>query len=427
MQTEPCSKREAGGVSPWVRAHQEVLDVALLRAGLERREGACLLEAFRQKVHRYLGYGGFDEYTDRHLGYGHRTTQDKLRTAEALEHLPELARAQREGRLHASAVRELARVATPQTEAEWVQAAHGRRVREIERLVARRGPGDRPTDAPLREHERHVLRFEVSGETLAAFRDAMQKLRKRSDELLDDDAALLMMARGVLCGAAPEGEGEPAREATGHARYQIAVTVCERCQQGFQQAGADQVAISPAMQEAASCDASVVHDTHVGAEVQPVQSVKPTHTIPPAVRRRVLARDQQRCQVSGCRNTLDVDVHHIQPRAEGGCHTLENLVAICGAHHRAVHAGHLELSGTAPHALVLRHADGTAYGGRAQPADVDVSEKVFRGLRGLGFRETEAKRALARALASPSIEPLTAQELLKRALAELAPRAAPHA
>ncbi|HWO08913.1 MAG TPA: hypothetical protein VNN80_05515, partial [Polyangiaceae bacterium] len=119
----------------WVKAHADVLEVARERAGLEGREGACLLRAFREDVHRHLGYGDFPEYSDRQLGYGHRTTQDKLRAAEALERLPELARALQEGKLHASAVRELTRVATRETEADWVAAAAGRRMREIERLV----------------------------------------------------------------------------------------------------------------------------------------------------------------------------------------------------------------------------------------------------------------------------------------------------
>ncbi|HWO13144.1 MAG TPA: hypothetical protein VNN80_26770, partial [Polyangiaceae bacterium] len=101
-----------GTTGAWVRAHTDVLGVARERAGLDAREGACLLRALREDVHRHLGYGAFPEYTDRYLGYGHRTTQDKLRTAEALERLPELAGALQAGRLHASAVRELTRVAT---------------------------------------------------------------------------------------------------------------------------------------------------------------------------------------------------------------------------------------------------------------------------------------------------------------------------
>jgi hypothetical protein len=61
-------------VAPWVRAHEAVLEVAKERAGLERREGTSLLRAFRERVHQHLGYGAFAEYTDRQLGYCHRTT-----------------------------------------------------------------------------------------------------------------------------------------------------------------------------------------------------------------------------------------------------------------------------------------------------------------------------------------------------------------
>src|ERR671911_1519047 len=135
-------------VAPWVLAHEAVLEVAQERARLERREGRSLLRAFRERVHRHLGYGAFAEYTDRHLGYCHRTTADKLRTAEALEQLPELARAQQEGTLHASAVRELARVATAETESAWIEAAGGRRLREVEKLVSGRARGGSPTRAP---------------------------------------------------------------------------------------------------------------------------------------------------------------------------------------------------------------------------------------------------------------------------------------
>src|SRR5688572_22914889 len=194
---------EVLGTSDWVQAHEAVLGVARERAGLERREGVCLLRALREDVHRHLGYGAFAEYTDRHLGYSHRTTESKLRTAEALEALPELARAQRDGRLHASAVRELARVATAGTEAEWIEAAHGLRVREVERLVSGRLAGDRPQDAPRPEAVKHVLRFEVGAATLAAFRDAMRRVAERSGQKLDDDAALLLIARAALDPPAP--------------------------------------------------------------------------------------------------------------------------------------------------------------------------------------------------------------------------------
>ena len=53
-------------------------------------------------------------------------------------------------------------------------------------------------------------------------------------------------------------------------------------------------------------------------------------------------RDQGRCQGRKpdgtlCGSTRWVHHHHIKPRAEGGQHTLENLITLCSAHHRLWH------------------------------------------------------------------------------------------
>jgi hypothetical protein len=47
-----------------------------------------------------------------------------------------------------------------------------------------------------------VLRFEVTAETYALFREALLELRRRSASAFDDDTALLELARCVLGGAA---------------------------------------------------------------------------------------------------------------------------------------------------------------------------------------------------------------------------------
>ncbi|HWO07966.1 MAG TPA: HNH endonuclease signature motif containing protein, partial [Polyangiaceae bacterium] len=220
------------------------------------------------------------------------------------------------------------------------------------------------------------------------------------------------------------------------------------CQRGYQRAGADQVEVEPAMIEAARCDALISREAmdrraHVDAMDEPgrqpttgspragspVATLRARATIPPAVRRRVVERDRRRCQIPGCRHTLDLDVHHIRPRADGGTHAPRYLITLCGAHHRAVHAGRLQLSGMAS-ALCARHADGSSYGAgvtASAAANAAIAEKVFLGLRGLGFKETEAKRALARALAEHDPEnsaaaPLTVKALLKRTLALLGTR-----
>ncbi len=192
----------AGSVSEdWQLAHEQLRRLARSRAGLDFEEGRWLLAAWRGGAHVRLGYGSFREYVERLFGYGARLVQDRLRVAEALEGLPLLARALQTGQACWSVLRELTRVATPETEVEWLAAAAGRTVHDVERLVSGYAAGSRPGDPRDAPGRRHVLRFEVSGEVLASVREALAKIRRDAGEPLDDDAALLLMARAVLEGA----------------------------------------------------------------------------------------------------------------------------------------------------------------------------------------------------------------------------------
>ncbi|MCP4573117.1 MAG: HNH endonuclease [bacterium] len=60
-------------------------------------------------------------------------------------------------------------------------------------------------------------------------------------------------------------------------------------------------------------------------------------TIPPRIRREVLARDGHRCQSPGCDRTHFLEVHHRTPRAKGGTHDPANLITLCASCHRLHH------------------------------------------------------------------------------------------
>src|SRR5688500_2283210 len=107
------------GTSDWKRAHRELTRLARARADQDFDEGRWLLTALRSGTHARLGYGSFAEYVERVFGYAARLTHDKLRVAEALENLPEMASLLRQGKTSWSALRELTRVATAETEREW--------------------------------------------------------------------------------------------------------------------------------------------------------------------------------------------------------------------------------------------------------------------------------------------------------------------
>ncbi len=60
-------------------------------------------------------------------------------------------------------------------------------------------------------------------------------------------------------------------------------------------------------------------------------------TVPGWLRRLVIHRDGGTCVFSGCTNTNWLQVHHIVHWSQGGTTDLNNLILLCGFHHRFVH------------------------------------------------------------------------------------------
>jgi hypothetical protein len=83
-----------------------------------------------------------------------------------------------------------------------------------------------------------------------------------------------------------------------------------------------------------ACDASRVEMRHDGAGTL-LDVGRRTRTIPPALRRALLHRDQH-CRFPGCGRRV-VQGHHLRHWAQGGPTTLANLTLLCRRHHRAVH------------------------------------------------------------------------------------------
>ena len=326
-----------------------------------------------------------------------------------------------------------------------------------------------------------MLRFDVAAETFALFRDAMNELRVRSAAALDDDSALLELARCVLGGPRDEGR----------ASYQVVLSVCPECGNGRQQAAGGLVPVDPDVIRMAHCDAqhlgslpdpssepandlepdesrgghpdkfdraSAAPDAPVDASTRGSSSSleqqnahvgvatseraadtarsssranglpagvhvpgRATQTVPPALRRAVLLRDQHRCQVPGCNNVTWLDVHHIELRSEGGRHAMENLICVCAGHHRAAHRGKITIDRNEGGALRVRHADGTEYGRSVKPQALEVRAKVFSALRHLGFREAQVRASLEQLQREPAPEQASFDGLLRAALARLCP------
>ncbi len=385
----------------WAEIHDEIEAMGKERARRDHALGRVLLRARRGLVWQPLGIGTFVEYAERHLGLTPRQSEDRIRVAVALETLPLLDAAAASGDVHYSAMREITRIATPETEELWLMASRVRTVGEIEKLVAGRKPGDRPEDPA--EPTRRKLTFEVSPAIYALFRDASAALRREVDEPLDDEDVLMLMARRVLGGPGDEGR----------ASYQILMTMCQRCGQAEQDGRGEAVLVDPEVAAAAECDAQRVDEAgHVAQD------------IPPATRRLVMRRHHGRCGVPGCRNATYVDIHHVVFRSDGGTHDPELLMVLCGAHHDAVHRGAMRIEGTWSAGFQFFRADGGPYGTAGRARTAGVFADVVSALRNMGWKDRDVQAMVDAATPHVGAD-VTFAEALKLALRASPPHASP--
>ncbi len=355
--------RTADGVDEkLVILHRTLKRIAKARAHLDLQEAEALREAQQLQLWKRFGHTSLADYMVNELGYSsHRVAEERLRVANALPQLPMLSQALQNGDLNFSQVKELSRVATPETEKVWIEKAQEMNVREVEQAVAGHVKGDLPEDPVDPRLVRKTLWLSVRPETEVLFREVKQALDKERGEKLDDDAVLEAICRAYLSGRAarstnaaadnhnatstsetesssrPRG-GESTSTSDGAAPYRVAVTVCKACKGGWEHGGGRVEEMTPAAVERATCDAQWIGDLDSDAVERARQEISA------ATRRKVLHRDQNRCQVPGCLSHMNLDIHHILERMRGGTNELSNLVTLCEAHHLALHDGTLAIA-----------------------------------------------------------------------------------
>ena len=431
------TEREAPDEERCEQLHRTLKRIVKTRAALDAEEAEALREAERLRVWRHYGYSSLLEYMEMEMGYTPRAALERLRVAKAIVELPAIADAMAQGDLSFSAGRELTRVATPDTEQKWLDAANDKNLRQVEDMVSGHKPGDAPDDPVDPKLRKRRLRYDdIDEEPYALVRQARQILERELGERIDDNSMLRTFARLVV-----DGARSPERT---HAPYQVAVTVCELCKRGWQDGGGITVEMSPDKLEAALCDAQhigAVDDAvgtaeHIGSnnehevrtaerqlaqrpsatrDASPAKQAAPRGTsraksdIPPALRRKVRARDHGKCRVPWCRSSHNVDQHHIVPISQGGTHTLENILSLCESHHLAHHAGALTIDGTADNAAFTRRAHNSF-----TIAERIVDTKAV--LRTLGFDKHEVSTAIEKARAHVGTAELTLEQWIKIAL-----------
>jgi hypothetical protein len=340
-----------------------------------------------------LGYSSYHQYCDRELGLSRTTCYEYLRVAMALDCLPAARAIYAQGELSWEQLRAIGRVASADTENEWLEFAFREPVavllaeaREAVR-TGRDSPRDRRFGLPnllvdiklrvtLEERERIRAAFKVvsagAGPDLRGGPDA--GAGQPSDGITDQRLPLLRWADGILSGAIPAqpaptangGVGTDGRAGTGAssaAARAVAVApaqailyrVCPRCRTATLDAEEGPISVGPervAELEGASNRVVITADDERPAGALPPGQVDPPNDS--QLTRKVLHRDGLRCANPGCGRTANLHAHHIVFRSEGGRTMMSNEVAVCDRCHALLHQGLLEVKGSPDEGLIWR-------------------------------------------------------------------------
>jgi hypothetical protein len=309
--------------------HRRLCEYARHRSSLDAAEAFDLVRAEQFKLYAFHACATHYEYMERVLGYGPHAARERMRVARALVRLPETTAALARGELSYSAVRELTRVATDETETAWLARAKGLVVNQVERMVAHHQLGDRPDDPPNPNLRPRVVRLELPPEVYALWRQARVVVAEERGSEISDADLIETLCRAVIA---------PGTGASGPV-HQIAYQKCLDCRRTTQNGAGRPIDIAPEAFARASCDTKDIGSLDAAAPE------RATTTVTPRVREQVFARDHNRCTAPGCRSARNLEIHHIVEQAHGGTHELSNLCLLCSGHHAALHAGLLTIRG----------------------------------------------------------------------------------
>jgi hypothetical protein len=172
----------------------------------------------------YVEYGcpTLAHYLELVCGVSRIAARQRIRVARALGELPLIDREFKAGRLSYAKVRSLVRIATPETEREWVAKAKKLTAEDLERVVARARPGDAPSRrllmAALNQSTTRML-VDLPAEEMELISLALDEVRRQAGAKLSSAEALT-----YLCADWLGGEAKDVKTAE---RFQVIVHVGE--------------------------------------------------------------------------------------------------------------------------------------------------------------------------------------------------------
>ncbi|WP_052546438.1 HNH endonuclease signature motif containing protein [Enhygromyxa salina] len=378
-------------------------EIATFAARIDVAEHALITRLRVFDAHEAWGGTGFlscAHWLSWRIGIGLKAAREKVRVARALGTLTAVDALFSRGELSYSKVRAITRVATPENEQEFIDAAVHATASQIELLTRAykrcRVQAEIPGELP-RDQRRFVRRAETLGgmvriemqltpEEAAVVWEAMQSAMSTGEAEASAEVSVApsptLQAPSAQASAEASTEPTHAQASAGMPADPLAATYGEELQQ--QQADAivniaraylqhsprtlssgyelvvitseDQLEHGPGgvggflrdgtpvplhVARMLACDSARV-DVVTGADGELLDVGRSTRSIPSAITRALWLRDGG-CRVPGCGRKRHLHGHHIQAWAEGGPTRLANLVLVCPGHHRMIHEGGLSV------------------------------------------------------------------------------------
>ncbi len=336
------------------------------------------------------GMGSCAQWLSWRAGMNRRTAQEHLRVAHALTGLPQIRAHLASGELSFSKARALTRVATAEREPELLNLALSSTAAQLDRFVAAMGPIDRDqhpdgtmidTPAPIESYG--SWRWNDDGSLyLTARLNPVDAAHLLTGLVRAEYDRTRTPADPDLPGTPEQGAGQTVpehgpRDLWRHvpanpvpaliAMADTAITAITIPQiapgaeilihhtpapssptdpGGHTRAHLDRgPALTPAQGDELSCGASIRPVGHdhprygTGPQLGPTLWWGRKRRMPGAALTRLIAMRDVTCQAPGCERTHHLHIHHVIPWSKGGTTDPDNLILLCGYHHRALHDG----------------------------------------------------------------------------------------
>jgi len=333
---------------------QNLHDIAVDRAIKYSIAEAELLRAIVE-IDQHKIYEKFDEthltpYCVKYLNLSEDVAAMFVRVARKSQQVPELELAVQEG-LQISKARVIASVISSESQKDWIEKARTLSKEKLEREVAAIHPSAfKPEKSKPVGHDRVRIEFEVTyeeAELLKRARELMSQKRRVQTQIGETVVVALKawVEREDPVRKAERAQARRARKETAsfelRSNSQMTVAKSPSSQTAEFEPQWEQTAAlqSQAKSQADSRDAGGPNNS---SESSTTRRPRGGSTIPAHVLHQVHLRDRGACRKrlpggAECGRTQWTETHHVIPRAQGGPDTLENLITLCGAHHRQLH------------------------------------------------------------------------------------------